>query len=216
MESLRKIKTSFFAPPFLWQTKVFVLVYTEFFFGKLIGFGLDVPVQFNVDTKKFRNEEFKGGIETVRFIRYFTLGRKKETPIYLRTGDLTGVSLGYGTLVNNYSNSPSFEARKWGVNFDFNIKGIVGVEGIYSDIKGFNMTAFRPYIRPLRPTSLPIIKTLEIGASFVSDSGKNADSTAFFLKQNVIKANPFDLGITFFNTAFATLYLYGQPTTLTP
>ncbi|GHM98583.1 hypothetical protein WSM22_00730 [Cytophagales bacterium WSM2-2] len=213
-DSLSKIKASFGVTTIGGQTYAGFRFQPEFHFGKLIGFGLDVPVQFNIDTKKFRNEEFKGGVEIVRLIRYFTLGRKKETPIYLRAGDLTGVSLGYGTLVNNYSNSPSFEARKWGVNFDFNIKGIVGVEGIYSDIKGFNMTAFRPYVRPLRTTSLPIIKTLEIGASFVSDSGKNADSTAYFIKENGIKANAFDVGITFLNTGFIKLVGYGQTSTL--
>ena len=85
-------------------------------------------------------------------------GQKKEDAIYVRMGDLYGVSLGYGTLVNNYSNSPSFERRKFGINADVNFKGIVGVEGLYSDIKGANLLAVRPYIRPLRPTKIPIIK----------------------------------------------------------
>jgi hypothetical protein len=138
------------------------------------------------------------------------VGRKKETPVYVRAGDLTGVSLGFGTLVNNYSNSPSFEYRKWGLNVDFNVKGIVGVEGIYSDIKGANVLGIRPYVRPLRTTGIPIVKTFEIGYSFVTDKGKNADSTGYFLKDNGIKAGAIDAVVTFLNKSFIILIVYGQ------
>jgi hypothetical protein len=175
-----------------------------------IGFGLDVPVMVNINTREFRTDEFKGGVEMLRLIRYFSLGRKKEDAIYVRTGDLTGVSLGYGTLINNYSNSPSFEMRKYGINADVNFKGIVGVEGIYSDIKGSNLFGVRPYVRPLRTTSVPIVKSFEIGYSYVADRGSNADSTAVFLADNGIKAMAFDAGITFLNTSFIKLIGYGQ------
>ena len=157
-DSLSSIKASFGITNIGGETYAGLRLQPEFRIAK-IGFGLDIPVQFNIDTKKFRSEEFKGGIEMLRLIRYFTLGTKKETPIYIRTGDVTGVSLGYGTLINNYSNSPSFEARKYGLNIDFNFKGVVGVEALYSDIKGSNLLGVRPYVRPLRTTSIPIIKT---------------------------------------------------------
>ncbi|MEQ8424204.1 MAG: hypothetical protein RIA63_05800, partial [Cyclobacteriaceae bacterium] len=121
-----------------------------------------------------------------------------------------GVSLGYGALNNNYSNSPIFEFRKFGLNVDLNFKGLVGVEGIYSDIKDINLLGIRPYVRPLRKTVIPIVKTLEFGASFVVDKAKNADSTAFFLQQDGMKANSFDAGVTFLNTGFVKLVGYGQ------
>jgi hypothetical protein len=213
-DSLNSIKASFGMTTIGGETFVGMRLQPEFRIGKLIGFGLDIPVQFNVDTWKFRSDEFKGGIEMVRLIRYFTLGKKKSSPIYVRTGDLTGVSLGYGTLINNYSNSPSFEARKWGLNVDFNFRGIVGVEGVYSDIKDVNLMAFRPYVRPLRTTSIPIVKSFEIGFSYVKDNGKNADTTGYFLKQSGMKALAFDAGITFLNTGFIKLIGYGQTSTL--
>jgi hypothetical protein len=213
-DSISSIKASFGITTIGGETYAGFRFQPEFRIGKLIGFGLDVPVQFNINTKEFRSDEFKGGIEMARLIRYFTLGRKKETPVYVRTGDLTGVSLGFGSLINNYSNSPSFENRKWGLNTDLNFKGMVGVEGIYSDIKGANLFGVRPYVRPLKTTKIPIVKSFEIGFSYVGDKGKNVDSTSHFLAQNGMKATAFDAGITFLNTGFIKLIGYGQSSTL--
>lgn len=209
-DSISSVKAAFGITSIGGQTYAGFRFQPEFHIGKLIGFGLDVPVQFNVDTKKFRKEEFTGGVELVRLIRYFTFGKKKETPIYIRTGDLTGVSLGYGTLINNYSNSPSFEYRKWGLNVDFNVKGIAGVEGLYSDINGANLLGIRPYVRPLRTTGIPIVKSFEIGYSYVADKGKNADSIGYYLQQGGIKAGAIDAGITVVNNSILKLIGYGQ------
>ena len=209
-DSISSIKAAFGLTTIGGETYAGFRFQPEFRIGKLIGFGLDIPVQFNVDTWKFRSEEFKGGVELARLVRYFTLGKKKESPVYVRTGDLTGVSLGYGTLINNYSNSPSFEYRKWGLNVDLNFKGIVGVEGLYSDVNGANLLGIRPYTRPLRTTGIPIVKSFEIGYSFVSDKGKNADTTGYYLQQDGIKAGAFDAGITVVNNNFIKLIAYGQ------
>jgi hypothetical protein len=208
-DSISSFKASFGITQIGGETYAGLRVQPEFRIGKLVGFGLDIPVQFNINTGEFRSEEFKGGIEMVRLIRYVALGKKKETPFYLRTGDLTGVSLGYGTLINNYGNSPSFEDRKWGINMDLNFKGIFGVEALYSDIKGSNLFGVRPYVRPLRTTGIPIIKSFEIGGSYVGDKGKN-DSTAIYLQQDGMSAMAFDAGITFLNTGFIKLIGYGQ------
>jgi hypothetical protein len=213
-DSVNAIKASFGITTIGGETYAGFRAQPEFRIGKLIGLGLDIPVQFNINTREFRSDEFKGGIEMVRLIRYFTLGKKKETPIYVRTGDMTGVSLGYGALINNYANSPSFENRKWGLNADLNFKGIVGVEGVYSDVKGANLFGVRPYVRPLKPTSIPIVKSFEIGFNYVVDKGKNVDSTSNFLAQNGMKAIAFDAGITFLNTGFIKLIGYGQTSVL--
>lgn len=213
MDSLSSIRASFGITQIGGETYAGLRLQPQFQFGR-IGFGLDVPIQFNVETKKFRDEEFQGGVELVRLLRYFSLGRKKSDPIYVRAGDLTGVSLGYGTLINNYSNSPSFEFRKFGLNFDVNFKKLAGVEAVYSDIKGFNLLGTRVYARPLFTTSIPIVKTIEFGGSYVVDKGSNADSTGYFLQQNGIRANAFDVGITFLNTSFIKLVGYGQTSQL--
>ncbi|HCM75766.1 MAG TPA: hypothetical protein DIS90_05265 [Cytophagales bacterium] len=208
-DSISSIKASFGLTQIGGENYVGLRLQPEFRISKF-GFGFDIPVQFNVDTREFRDEEFKGGVEVVRLIRYFSFGKKKADPIYVRAGDLSGVSLGYGTLINNYSNSPSFEFRKFGLNVDLNYKEMVGVEALYSDIKGVNVLGVRPYVRPLRKTFIPIVRSLELGASFVTDKGTNVDSTSFFLKQNGMSATAFDAGVTFLNTSFIKLVGYGQ------
>lgn len=208
-DSINSIKASFGITQIGGETYAGMRLQPEFRVWK-IGFGLDVPIQFNINTKELRTDEFKGGAEMLRLIRYFSLGKKKEDGIYVRMGDLYGVSLGYGTLINNYSNSPSFERRKFGINADVNFKGIVGVEGLYSDTKGANLLGVRPYVRPLRTTKIPIIKSFEMGYSYVTDKGANADSTGVYLQDNGIKAMAFDAGITFLNTSFIKLIGYGQ------
>jgi hypothetical protein len=213
MDSVSSIKASFGITKIGDETFAGMRFQPDFRISKL-GVGLDIPLQFNIDTRKFRTEEFKGGIEVLRMIRYASFGKKKADAIFVRAGDLYGVSLGYGTLINNYSNSPSFEARKFGFNFDFNFKHIAGIEGIYSDISGFNLLGVRPYARPLWITSIPIVRSLEIGGSFVIDKGTNADSTAYFLKQDGMRANALDVGITFLNTSFIKLIGYGQTSQL--
>lgn len=209
MDSVSSIRASFGLTQIGGENYVGLRLQPEFRISKF-GFGFDIPIQFNVDTKKFRDEEFKGGIEIARMIRYFSFGRKKADQIYVRAGDMTGVSLGYGALINNYSNSPSFEFRKFGLNVDLNYKGFFGVEAIYSDIKDVNLLGVRPYVRPLRNTIIPIVKTLEFGASFVVDKGRNTDSTGFFLQQKGMNANSFDAGVTFLNTGFIKLVGFSQ------
>jgi hypothetical protein len=213
MDSVSSFKASFGLTKIGDETLVGLRLQPEFRISKL-GLGLDIPLQVNINTREFRTDEFKGGVEILRMIRYASWGRKKAESIYVRAGDLYGVSLGYGTLINNYSNSPSFEARKFGVNFDFNVNHIAGVEGLYSDIKGLNLVAIRPYARPLWVTSIPIVRSFEIGGSMVMDKGANADSTGYFLQQDGMKANAIDAGITFLNTGFIKLIGYGQTSQL--
>jgi hypothetical protein len=137
---------------------------------KKFGVGLDIPLMFSVQDGSFRSQEFEDGAGVLRMIRYFRYGVKKRDKYYVRVGDLTGSYLGYGGLMNNYTNSPSFERRQVGVTFDVNPIPEFGIEGTYSSFNnGFNLLALRPYTRPLIKTDIPVIKTLEIGASVVTD-----------------------------------------------
>lgn len=138
----------------------------ELSFGK-IGVGLDVPLFWGEDG--FRDEEFRDGLGVLRMVRFFRYGRKGRDPVYVKVGMLQGERLGSGFLVNNYGNSPSFERRKVGAVFDIRIKDHFGVEGLYSDFNRFNMAAVRPYVRPLANSFIPILETMEVGFTYVTD-----------------------------------------------
>ncbi|MFT7282213.1 MAG: cell envelope opacity-associated protein A, partial [Cyclobacteriaceae bacterium] len=133
-----------------------------------IGVGLNVPILFNIEDQSFRSDIFKDGVGLARTITYIRYGVQKQDPVYVRVGELNGIMIGFGGLINNYTNSTSFEKRKLGLHYDVNFKGLIGLEGMYSDFDptSSNLLVTRPYIRPLSFLSIPIVRTLEIGTTF--------------------------------------------------
>jgi len=193
----------------------------EFVFGKL-SFGLDVPIMFGLDSFKFRKDEYKDGVGLLRMIRYVGWGVKKRDPLFIRVGDISDTYIGYGILVDNYTNSVSFDKRKMGISWDILIKNFIGIEGMYSDFDAAskNLFAIRPYIKPLGRTSIPVVKTLDIGFTMVSDhdktfieTTKNDVTTKYqtntFL-DNGMKAWAVDMGIIPINRSFMQLRAYMQ------
>ncbi len=172
----------------------------EFAFGKF-GVGLDVPILYSPGNGKFRWEEYKGGVGPLRVIRYVRYGIKHEDPVYVRLGDITGTTLGYGLIMYNYSNAVSFERRKWGMNFDLNYDLRYGIEGVYSDFNGFNIFGVRPYVRPLKTSEMPILKTLEVGATYITDQDKETQIRG-------VTEMGADLGITVFQNRFVQILPY--------
>lgn len=184
-------------------------------FGK-IGLGLDVPMYFNVDNGDFYTDEYKNGSGILRLISYVRYGRKKKDPVYLKFGQLRGESIGYGSLLNNYSNSPSYEKRKVGLAYDIRIKKIFGIEGMYSDFNfdSFNLLAIRPYVRPFGTSGIPVLKTLDFGFTYVADKDKthrfdeNSGRNEFLT--DGIHAYGFDMGVLLINSSFINLTGYAH------
>jgi hypothetical protein len=189
----------------------------EFVFGKL-GFGLDIPFLFSVPDFKLRTDEYKDGVGLLRMIRYVSWGVKKRDPIYIRFGDLSDSYIGYGILLDNYTNSISFEKRKMGLSWDILVKNLVGVEGLYSDLDftSPNLLALRPYVKPLGRTSIPVAKTLDIGFTFITDHDQTYLQTDSVRIQNNkfldkgMKAWALDMGIIPINRTFLQLRAYMQ------
>ena len=152
------------------ESYVGMRIQPEFALGKL-GFGLDIPLLFSLEGEGMRTQEFESGVGWLRLFRYVRWGVKKRDPFYIRVGDLTGESIGYGMLLDNYTNSVGFEKRKVGVSWDILIKNMVGIEGLYSDFDAgsFNLFAIRPYVKPFGRTRIPIVRTTDIGFTYVMD-----------------------------------------------
>ncbi len=187
-------------------------------FGK-IGFGLDIPLLFSLEDGSFRMDEFKDGVGYLRMIRYFRYGVKKRDPLYFRIGELDDSQLGFGAMISEYNNSPSFDKRKLGLEFDFVIKKKFGLEAIYSDLnlKSFNLLGVRPYYKPFGATNIPIIKTFEIGVGFITDHDKTAwiknDSILIrnnYFLENGITAYQADMGFYLFNWRWLRWSFYTQ------
>ena len=97
-------------------------------------------------------------IDKIYYIRY---GLKND-PLYFKIGSLDRVDLGYGILVNAYSNAIQYpQVRK--VGLDYKIKTKLGtVQGFVNDFKeNIGLTGLR--------VKSPLISSLPIGVSIVVD-----------------------------------------------
>ena len=134
-------------------------------FGKL-GLGLDLPIYIDNEgnIRKDEWDEFSDIIDKFLFIRW----GEKSDPFWFKWGSLNNVTLGYGGLLNGYSNMMEFPSvRKVGVNTGFGF-GNFGTEIFLSDIK--DLSSRGGTLMGLRGTykvsdSLPIT----LGVNFVSD-----------------------------------------------
>jgi hypothetical protein len=182
------------------------------------GVGLDLALDFE-SSGKLRNENFNEFSDYLSVIRYIRYGLKNE-PVYIRLGSLGYYSLGHGTIMNNYNNSPTFDNRRIGLIADINF-GKFGFESIYSSFGQAGVMGVRGYILPIQFTSaaeLPIISNLEFGLSLVSDFNNLArvDSGLFDTKGEfkVIKDGGdvsfvgFDIGLPLLKSASSKILLY--------
>jgi hypothetical protein len=138
------------------------------------GVGLDLQLDFN-KSGHLRVEDFRSFGDYVRIIRYARYGLKND-PLYIKLGALDYYTLGDGSIMYNYNNSPSFDARRTGLVFDIDF-GHFGFETIYSTFGEAGVVGIRGHVRPLKYTSfgsIPIIGNLEVGGTFAGDFNENA------------------------------------------
>ncbi|MEP0984960.1 hypothetical protein [Ekhidna sp.] len=189
----------------------------EFKIGK-VGVGLNVPILYGLDDNSIRTEIFEDGVGVARLFRYIRYGKQKADPVYVKAGEISGLMLGYGGLMNNYTNSTSYEKRKVGIHADFNYDRFIGLELLYSDLnpESFNLFGARPYIRPLSSFPIKIINTLEVGASYIADKDQTAiitsdsTSTTYAFTKSGAKGLGLDMGVTLLSVPFIQIDLFAS------
>ena len=134
-----------------------------------VGIGLDLVVYMD-NEGNMRNDEWDIEndpgllLDKILFIRY----GKKTDPAWIKYGSIEGLTLGYGGLMNNYSNMMEYPSvRRVGVNTGFNI-GPVGGELFLSNIKDMSRGGTVTGLRAAYTVSddLP----LSIGVNFITDA----------------------------------------------
>lgn len=138
------------------------------------GVGLDLNLEFNSDGK-IRHENFNEFSDYLSIIRYLRYGHKRD-PFYARLGALDYATLGHGTIMYLYNNSPSFDARRIGLELDFDMDKY-GIETVYGNFAQSGVVGVRGYVRPLKFTDLsavPFLNNLEVGASYAADYSRFA------------------------------------------
>jgi hypothetical protein len=156
------------------QPYYLVNIAPELAFGKF-GVGLDLNLYVSSKDQSIRWAELQRG----RFIRYLRWGQKGDD-VYARVGVLDYAQLGHGSIMYLYRNSPSFDDRRLGAEFDLDF-GKTGFETVYGDFTEPGVFGIRGYVRPLQYTTLapvPIIGGLEIGATWAGDYRKDSRDTS--------------------------------------
>ncbi|MAG20669.1 MAG: hypothetical protein CMF77_00660, partial [Candidatus Marinimicrobia bacterium] len=107
----------------------------EFKIGKL-GIGLDLVLYIDNDGN-IRKDEWDEGSDFIDKFLYVRWAEKSD-PFWIKVGSLEGVTLGYGGLLNGYSNMMEFPSiRRVGLNTGVNV-GPIGGEIFMANVKDFS------------------------------------------------------------------------------
>jgi hypothetical protein len=183
------------------------------------GVGLDLRLTFDAEGN-LRKETFNDFSDYMSIIRYVRYGLKND-PVFIKLGALDYYTLGHGSIMYLYNNSPSFDNRKAGLVVDIDF-GDFGFESIYSTFGEAGVVGLRGYVRPLHYTSLapiPVIGNLEVGLTYAADLDEFAGVTAgsyndttnkFVAASDVGSINiiGFDIGLPVLSGSFADVTLY--------
>ena len=155
-------------------------------FGKF-GFGLDVNLLISSSDQKIRRAGFDStAYDYVRMIRYVRWGHKGDD-VYARLGVLDYSQLGHGFIMYLYNNSPSYDDRRLGTEFDLNF-GKYGLETVYSDFARLGVVGLRAHVNPFQFTTLasvPVIGKFEVGATWAGDMRRDSKDTGYTMVNGV-------------------------------
>ena len=110
-----------------------VSIAPELAFGKF-GVGLDLNLRISSEDQKVRPGDFDGG----RFVRHVRWGHKGDD-VYARW--YFGLFKTWsGSIMYQYKNSPSYDDRRLGSEFDLILK--IGFETVYGDFARAGLSVF--------------------------------------------------------------------------
>ncbi len=135
-----------------------------------LNFGVGLDLRLDVNKDGIRKENFNEFSDYMSIIRYVRYGLKND-PLYVKLGALDYHTLGHGSIMYRYNNSPSYDVRKIGLVLDIDF-GPFGFESIYSKFGEAGVMGLRGFVRPLQYTSaaeIPVIGMVEIGLSYAAD-----------------------------------------------
>jgi hypothetical protein len=187
------------------------------------NFGVGLDLKLDIDSKgNLRKENFNDFSDYLSLIRYLRYGLKND-PVYIKFGALDYYTLGHGSIMYLYNNSPTYDVRKIGLVFDADF-GPFGFESIYSKFAEAGVVGMRGYVRPLQLSdagSIPILGNLEVGATYASDFHEKAgivnasyDNTQRKLSvvkdEGAISIFGFDVGLPIIQGSMVNLTLYAD------
>lgn len=117
-----------------------------------------------------RMEDWDEPSDIARLIGFVQYGHLGE-PLVMRYGELNGVTIGHGAIVNRYFNTIDIDHYQGGV-YAFGDAGVFGAEGIINDVFGPEVMVARVFVRPMDGArdELPLpLNGLKIGLTAGAD-----------------------------------------------
>jgi hypothetical protein len=119
-----------------------------------------------------RREDWDQLQDYLRVLRYVYVGRfDKKGPFYVRVGELSNLTIGYGTAVHRYFNGLDPNQWRTGLNAAVNL-GAFGGEVVIGDVGNPYFAGFRTTVRPLQLAlgDESFWRRLVVGASLFADA----------------------------------------------
>jgi hypothetical protein len=159
-----------------------------------VALGVDVPIwKFGVflDLEMFIDDEGKISDKGWNFgddwldalsrkIRYIRFGHEND-PLFIKVGGLSNVTLGYGFLMDRFTNMLHYpDDKQLGFQFYLNKVTPIGItlQTVVADFKDFKndggVAGARLALTPLKSSSIPLINKLTFGGSYVVDINQYA------------------------------------------
>lgn len=146
------------------------------------GVGLQVPLRLRVVDNDPQNDDDFGSVlrredwdepsDFLRILRYVYIGQAdKKGPFYVRLGELSGLTVGHGTIMYRYFNGIDPDVWHTGVNAAVNV-GAFGAEAVVGDLVSPYVVGGRVTVRPLELALGEGLfwEKLVVGTSFIADA----------------------------------------------
>jgi hypothetical protein len=147
-----------------------------------IGLELTMNYQFEPDFTVRRADWAPTGDDTILDVylpkfKYVRYGFKGD-PLYVKFGSIEDALLGNGFIMGGYDNTLFLpEKRIFGLSLDLDGAlfkfPYVGIETFVGNLAQFDVMGFRPYVRPLAFTEMPVIGGLQVGGTVAFDRKPN-------------------------------------------
>jgi hypothetical protein len=131
----------------------------------------------------------------LRKIRYVRFGHESD-PLFVKFGGLSSVTLGYGFVVDRFTNMLHYPDQKLlGLQFYLNNITPLGItlQTLVPDFNDFKndggILAGRLAVCPLKTTSIPLLSKLSIGATYATDLNEYADARTWKYLGNIKDKN---------------------------
>lgn len=170
--------------------------------GKTWAFdaGIDAPLRYRTSKIAFRSQDYETFTQVLSTLHsnYAYLLNTKKFSLVFNGGfsQINNATLGKGSIMYGYNNSPSYENRRNGVSMDiaYNVSGYLNDNAasaklFLSDITsggifglGFEGSPLKLFGGRKGKLDLPVLKDFNIGFNFASDFNKNAGITKVYYR----------------------------------